>query len=195
MMRRFHRNELSVSIVLVFAWTTMAGAQESTPRFAVPGPVEPIPLKPSCDNCRMEGGAIYECAHFTPDPQEPCSHNRCIENRWISAVCDHYPDGSINLCGAIDSSNPADWLVQQQLRFSIGGCFTTDLGDYHEVVRIIGDCHSCPQGAIVLSGRCVTDAVFCAGGPLLETAYRGIRRICGCIPDSNDLVHPIHNRR
>ncbi len=121
MRRRFHRNELSVLIVVVFAWTSIARAQESTPSFAVPYPVEPIPIKPSCDNCRMEGGVIWECAHFTPDPGEPCSYSMCIENRWISAVCDYHPEGdrNFNLCGAVDSSNPADYLVQQQLRWSL----------------------------------------------------------------------------
>lgn len=189
-MRRFHRNGLSVLVVVVFAWTSMAIPQVSTP-IAVPYPIEPIPIKPICDNCRMEGGVIYECAHFTLNPEEPCLYNMCIENRWISAVCDYHPEGdrNFNLCAAIDSSNPADWLVQQQLRWGYG-CFTTDLGDYHEIMRLVGDCRSCPNGTIVLSGRCVTDGAFCAAGLLLETSYRGVRRICGCIPSPDDPIRP-----
>lgn len=56
-----------------------AAAQLSTSIRILP-PEESTPLSLVCDNCRMEGGRIYECAHFTPDPSEPCSHNLCIEN-------------------------------------------------------------------------------------------------------------------
>lgn len=166
-----------------------AAAQLPTSKRILP-PEESTPLLPVCDNCRMQGGKFYECAHFTPDPLEPCSNNLCIENAWISATCDYHPGGTLNLCAAISSSNPADWLLQQHLR--LAGCFTTDTGDYHEVARITGDCRSCPSNTIIIKARCVTDhAVFCAAGVLIESSLRGLRRVCGCAPQVDSPDEPI----
>lgn len=169
---------------------TVAIAQQSTPQLILPRE-ETVPLSPLCDNCRMVGDTIYECAHFTSDPSEPCNPSICIENLWISATCDYHPGGTINLCAAVNSSNPADWLVRQSLRRAVGGCFTADTGGYREVARIMGDCRSCPQNSFILEARCLTDAVFCAAGVLIETNPRGLRRVCGCLPEPGVPDNPI----
>lgn len=169
---------------------TVAVAQQSTPQRILPRE-ETVPLSPICDNCRMVSGTIYECAHFTNDPSEPCNPSICIENVWISATCDYHHGGTINLCAAVSSSNPSDWLVQQNLRRAVGGCFTTDTGEYREAARIIGDCRSCPRYSRILEARCLTDSVFCAAGVLIETSQRGLRHVCGCLPDPSVPDNPI----
>lgn len=168
----------------------VAAAQQSTSQRILPRE-EPVPVSPVCDNCHMTSGSIYECAHFTTDPSEPCDPSICIENTWISAICDYHPGGTLNLCAAVSSSNPADWLVRQHLRRAVGGCFTTDTGGFHEAVRITGDCRSCPSGSIILEVRCVTDAVFCAAGVLIDSSPRGLRRVCGCVPQVGSPDEPI----
>ncbi len=168
-----------VSFSLVF--NSQANPSQPSPKFSIPRPEpqpEPLPIPPPiCDNCHLLVDIVTECAHFTPDPTEPCSRNLCIVNTIITSTCDYKPlgDPNRNLCNAWP--DPDAWMARQELRLS--QCTTFDTGDYHTIHTIYIDCVRC--ASLDLRARCLTfpqEDIICMMGVLIATAERTPRYTC-----------------
>ena len=134
------------------------------------GELSPLPI---CDNPHAVVDSIFECAHFTKDPNEPCSSDQCIRNLLNSATCDFHD----NRKGAADCDvelTTGPEIVQELVD---APCFTTDIFGYHlwEVLW-----RGCKPNECIPNGwwvRCVTDS---CSGPVIRSAPRGTKKKVGC---------------
>jgi hypothetical protein len=132
--------------------------------------------RPVCENCHNVSFAFDECAHFTTDPNEPCSTTQCIRNMIDTATCDFFLSRiGPPQCNTHELTT-GTWATQELRDLVDASCASFDEGPFHLLTTLYRGCGTNCTGNEALM-RC--DTLGCEG-ILAATGSRRPARTCGC---------------